>query len=87
MAANRSAQPCGLNPANDNLGPSEAADVAEDRWACFQAVVTELRARLLPLTAEQWQWVGIYMLKALWLGEGKSTNEVLQLKIYDEKEN
>ena len=60
--------------AQDNVPPP----YADDRLLVLRALVGELRERLAPLTQDQRDYVGMYLLKAVWLGEGKPIAEVLE---------
>ncbi len=40
-----------------------------NEFNALRALVSELRERLAPLSPAEWDHVGNYMLKALWLGQ------------------
>ena len=62
------------------------ADEPRDNFGELKTLVAELRGRLPPnLTKRQYDDIGMWMLKACWLGEGKPLNEVFELPTYDEK--
>jgi hypothetical protein len=55
----------------------------DDKFDALKALVAELRGRLGNLTERQSQDVGMWLLKALWLGEGRPLSDVFEPVFYD----
>jgi hypothetical protein len=60
------------------------ADLTE--FVALQALVSELRGRLpANLTEREYADVGMWMLKALWLGQGQPLNVVFETVTHDQR--
>lgn len=55
-----------------------------DELGALRTLVQELRSRLPPMSERQLNDVGMYMLRACWLGSGEPLELVLEPVIYDD---
>lgn len=52
----------------------------DEQFDILRTLISELRGRMPPnLTERQYQDIGSWMLKAMWLGQGRTATEVLSI--------